>query len=64
MDGWFEHPTTKKQMTVAFLSHHQANYYGGFALATRALGVDFIQPPLMIDTYHPDIAEHTEVGHA
>lgn len=52
---------------IAFLSSHQAKHYGGWALATHALGPDVILPPAMLDSYWQDLSHlpyFQEVGHA
>jgi len=63
MDGHFTDPKKGKQ-TIAFLSHWQAECYGGYLAATKILGVDYIQPVTMIDTFWGDISPDCEVGHA
>lgn len=51
--------------SVAFVSKLQADHYGGYAGVARALAVDVILPPTMIEEFYGDLGDgYAEVGHA
>lgn len=53
------------RQSIAFVSKIQADHYGGYAGVARALAVDVILPPTMIEEFHADLSDsYAEVGHA
>ena len=63
MDAWFTGAGYQRR-TVAFLSHWQAEGYGGYAAAASKLKTDHIMSPDNIGEFWSDIESDREVGHA